>query len=212
MTFPEQCWNCGKPAGSPLFCHYCNHLQPPAPDYYRFFGLERRLNLDLDDLRQRFYTLSRRLHPDRFMRATPREREFSLEATAILNDAYRTLRDPVARAEYMLREEGFESGRQNSSGAPPELLDEVFELNMLLEEWRSGETGARPQLEEAHGRLAGLRAEADAELQRLFEQYDQARDRGVLAVIRGLLNRRRYVHNLELQVEKELADVRTISD
>ena len=89
---PENCWHCGHAPESSLFCRYCNSLQRPKPDYYRFLGLERKLHLDPDDLQQRFYRLSRLLHPDRYLRRTATERQYSLEATAILNDAYRTLR------------------------------------------------------------------------------------------------------------------------
>ena len=62
-----------------------------------------------------------------------------MENTAIINDGYRTLRDPVKRAEYLLTEEGFPIGEQRSKDVPPELLEEVFELNMALEEMRGGE-------------------------------------------------------------------------
>ena len=110
----DGCWQCGQAPHDSLFCQFCNTLQPPAPDYFRFFGLDRQLSLDPADLQQRYYSLSRLLHPDRFQRGTPNEKRFALDATAILNDAYRTLRDPVARAEYVLKEEGFEAGRAQS--------------------------------------------------------------------------------------------------
>ena len=60
-----------------------------APDYFQVFGLAPKLALDLADLEQRFYRLSRESHPDRFQRGTPAERERSLDASATLNDAYR---------------------------------------------------------------------------------------------------------------------------
>lgn len=93
------CWNCGKPSAESLFCKYCNTLQPPTPNYYEFMGLEHKLNLDLQALQKRFYELSRKVHPDRYYStAGEKERLYSLEASAILNDAYRVLKDPVARA------------------------------------------------------------------------------------------------------------------
>ena len=87
------------------------------------------LNLDLNDLEARFYDLSKQWHPDRFARGTPDEKRTSEIATATLNDGYRTLKDSVARAEYVLKEHGLEGGGQRSNTVPPELLDEVFELN-----------------------------------------------------------------------------------
>jgi len=215
---PNPCWHCGSPAAESLFCRFCNSLQRPTPDYYEFFGFEHQLSLDVEELDRRFYSLSRRLHPDLFFRAMPREQQFSLEATAILNDAYRTLRDPVARAEYLLKELGEDAAQKRRQDAPPELLEEVFELNELLEESRGTEnrdregcpsvdTPACPdsRLQEAHAKFLGLRAEADREMESLFGQYDRTADRALLPGIRSLLSRRRYIHNLIEQLEKELA-------
>ncbi len=112
-------------------------------------ALTRKLTLDNEALQKRFYELSRHWHPDRFSRKSAAEQAQALEATAILNDGYRTLRDPVKRAEYLLKEEGFPIGEQRSKDVPPELLEEVFELNMALEELKGGEESARPQLEAA---------------------------------------------------------------
>ena len=199
------CWNCSHPTADSLFCTSCNSLQPPTRDYYRFFGLERRLDIDTKELEKLFYNLSRKLHPDRYFRAAPEERRYSLEATAILNDAYRTLKDPLARAEYVLKEEGFDIGEQKSKDVPPELLEEVFELNLTLEELRGGEFSARPQLEAAHQKFLAMRGEVDTELGQLFQEYDRAPQRSILARIRSVLNRRRYIRNLVNEVEKELA-------
>jgi len=200
----NHCWHCGSAAEASLFCRFCNSLQQPRPDYYRFFGFDKRFNLDLGELERRFYSLSRQLHPDLFFRAMPREREYSLEATAILNDAYRTLRDPVLRAEYLLKELGEEPGDRDREATPPELLEEVFEVNELLEEARAGR---RPlsQLEEAHRKFLALREAADRELGGLYRRHDATGERAVLREIRGVLSRRRYLHNLVQQIEKELA-------
>jgi molecular chaperone HscB len=203
MSLPG-CWKCGQASEESLFCRFCNSLQAPTPDYYRFLGLERRLSLDREELQKRFYSLSRQIHPDRFLRNTPNEQRYSLEATAILNDAYRTLRDPVARAEYVLREEGFDIGERKSKNVPPELLEEVFELNMALEELRGGDSSARPQLEEALKRFLAVRDEIDGELEQGFLAYDRTGDRDILAKIRSVLDRRQYVRNLVGEVEKEL--------
>src|SRR6185369_1978456 len=175
-----------------------------ASDYFQFFGLARRLHLDTDDLQKRFYQLSRVLHPDRYQRKSAEEQQYSLDATAILNDAYRVLRDPLQRAEYVLKQEGFEIGEQRSKDVPPELLEEVFELNMALEEMREGDESARPQLEQAREKFLGMRNEIDAQLKGLFERYDAAPGKQTLGEIRAVLNRRRYIRNLVNDVEKEL--------
>jgi molecular chaperone HscB len=172
-----------------------------TPDYFQFFGLERKLALDPADLESRFHKLSRRLHPDRFARATPAERERALEASAVLNDAYRTLRDPVARAEYVLKQQGQEPAK----AAPQELLHEVFELNMALEELREGDDSVRPQLEVARDRFLALRGETDRVLAELFSTHDRSGPDAVAAGLRSLLNRRKYIDNLIQQVESELS-------
>lgn len=187
MPGPVTCWNCGNDTEQIHFCDSCHSLQPPSSDYYDFFGLERKLNLDLAELERRFYALSRRLHPDVYFRRSPRERQFSLDATAILNDAYRTLKDPVARAEYLLKTEGFESAGER---VPPELLEEAFEWNMALEQADAAE------LEAARRRFAAMLDDTGRELEAAFRAYDEGGGREALARIRALLDRRRYIQRL----------------
>jgi molecular chaperone HscB len=159
--------------------------------YYEALGLEPRLALDADDLRKRFYERSRVTHPDLIGSAAE-------DRMALLNDAFRTLRQPVARAEYFLSE----SGIQLSKDVPAELLEEVFELNMALEEMRGGDESARPQLDSARERFAGMQAEIDSGLALLFARHDA--EGGALDEIAASLNRRRYISNLLRDVDKEL--------
>src|SRR5580658_3905574 len=128
-------------------------------DYFEFLDLPRNLTIDAKDLEKRFYALSRQLHPDLHSRKSPAEREQAEESTAVLNDAYRTLRDPIKRAEYLLKLEGFDIGEQTTKDVPPELLEEVFDLNMAIEELRSGDADALPQLESARERFEGMRGD-----------------------------------------------------
>ena len=150
-------------------------------DYFGFFDLPRNLAIDLKDLEKRFYALSRKYHPDLHARKSPQEREQAEESTALLNDAYRVLRDPIARSGYLLKLEGFES----TNDVPPELLEEIFELNMELEE------GAGPP-----DRFIEMRNEVDAEIKGKFDEWDAGGKRETLAELRGLLNRRKYISNL----------------
>ena len=174
-------------------------------DYYELLGIPRSLNLSLDELQKRYYELSRQLHPDRFMQKPEAEQQRALDLSSALNDAYRALKDRVKRAQYMLSLEGFDIGEQRSKDVPPELLEEVFELNMALEEMRSGDDSARPQLEAAEKTFTGMLAGVDEQLEALFEKYDQSRNRDVLTEIRGVLNRRKYILNLVGEVQKTLA-------
>lgn len=199
------CWQCGHEEGHSLFCTSCHALQEPISDYYALLGLERKMAISADALQQRFYEMSRHLHPDLFTRKPEREKEYALEASSTLNDAYRTLRDPVKRANYVLKQEGFDIGEQRSKDVPPELLEEVFELNMALEELSGGDEAARPQLQSARQNFSGMLAASDGELQSLFEKYDAAQDRDTLGQIRATLNRRKYIQNLVDIVERALA-------
>jgi len=217
MSFPiadHSCWRCGQTPeeeneSASLFCRFCNSLQRPVPDYFAFFGFEKHLSVDMDELQRRYYMLSRQLHPDLFTRATDTERNYSLEATSILNDGYRILRDPVQRAEYILKESGFDIGEQRSKDVPPELLEEVFELNMALDELRQGDADALPQLEAARDQFKVMQGEIDDELAARFREHDAAAReetrQQILGTIRGILNRRRYIRNLIQEISKEFA-------
>src|SRR5215472_10767194 len=217
------CWSCGTMRAE-LFCSACGKVQPPVPvDYFRFFGLPRKLNLDVANLEREFYQLSRKLHPDLFSRADRREQEWSLEQSSQLNDAYRTLKDPIKRTEYLLRLEGVELEEQSKSASdqaratgqvkkqvvPPDLLEEVFDLNMQLEELRMqkklGEDD--PALIEEIGRQKlGLEEQHEALLAELkgdWQRWDRAVDEGsdddrrkVRDNMVDLLNRRNYIRNL----------------
>ena len=173
-------------------------------DYFELLGVPRSLNLSLDELQKSYYDLSRQLHPDRFMQKPEAERQRALDMSSALNDAYRTLKDPIKRAQYLLTLGGFDVGEQRSKDVPPELLEEVFELNMALEEMRSGDESARPQIEQAEKTFTNMLAETDGQLEALFGQYDTARSRDVLVEIRNVLNRRKYIQNLVSEVEKTL--------
>lgn len=175
-------------------------------DYYRVLGLDPRLQLNLVELQQLFYGRSRELHPDRFARAEASVRAAALEESSLLNDAYRTLKDPVQRAEYFLKNRGFDIGEQGTKDVPPELLEEVFELNMALEELKSGDESARPQLATARDHFAALLAQSDNELTNLFAAHDASPGEPVLRQIRGLLNRRRYIQNLLRDVNGYLSN------
>jgi len=177
-----------------------------AENYFDFLGFERKLAIDEASLQKRFYELSKKWHPDRFSRAPAAEQDRALEATSILNDGYRTLKDPVKRAEYLLTEEGFPIGEQRSRDVPPELLEEVFELNMLLEELRAGDESQKPQLAQAGENFKRMRGDIDRQLEILFRKYDAAAPesesaRQVLQEIRSVLNRRRYIENLIRDVD-----------
>lgn len=200
-------------------------------DYFAVFGLSRRLRLDVAALEREFYAKSRRLHPDRFAAKPAAEQEAALRASSELNDAYRTLKDPVARTGHLLALEGVEMEEQSKSAtdaarasggakqqvAPPELLEEAFELNMQLEELRAAkqfgedDPQLRKDLEGAKANFEGMLAGTQTELEGLWDHWDAALDAedeaGKMAArdaMVALLNRRSYVRNLVRDVNEAL--------
>jgi molecular chaperone HscB len=219
----EKCWSCGAAFRGGHFCPACGKIQPlPAgADYFAFFGLPPKLMLDPAWLESEFHRLSWKLHPDNFVRVTEFERSLSLERSSQLNDAYRTLGDPVARVEYLLLRLGLRKEGTTKQQAPPELLEEVFELNESLDELRdarsSGEDTAalRERLETARKNFEAKLAELDGELRAAARDWDTALDagaqetekKGLLARMNEILNRRSYIRNLVSSVRNELAEV-----
>jgi molecular chaperone HscB len=192
----------------------------PFADYFDVFGLPRKLWIEMDALEQKFLQLSWKLHPDNFVNATEQERELSLKRSSELNDAYRTLRDPVARVEYLLLIEGARKEGQQKQQAPPELLEEVFELNESLDELREAKAsggdlaGLKARLESAERNFLEKLAEVDGQLQSAAREWDAAAESAkdnparqkAITMLNEILNRRSYIRNLVANVAKELTE------
>ncbi len=169
-------------------------------------------------LEKKFLELSWKLHPDKFVNASAQEQELSLKSSSQLNDAYRVLRDPVARVEYLLELEGMRKEGEHKQQAPPELLEEVFELNESLDELRDAKaSGAdlaslKSRLEAEEKNFQEKLGEVDAQLQNTAKQWDAAIDanasdsdrKAIMVRLNELLNRRSYIRNLVANVQKEL--------
>jgi molecular chaperone HscB len=233
----QSCWSCGT-MRAVHFCAACGKVQPPAPvDYFTFFGLPRKLALDVAALEKDFYELSRKLHPDLNAQAGSQEQEWSLQQSSLLNDAHRALKDPIKRTEYLLKLEGVELEEQSKTATeqarsageikrqivPPDLLEEVFDLNLQLEELRMQkkmgeddpalieEIGRQKlELEEKHEALLHELESRwkmwDGMIQReqngqpvSEEERKQLRDKMV-----DVLNRRNYIRNLVRDVSEVL--------
>ena len=219
----QVCRDCG--GGAPVDAHFCPQCTKILSigrhgDYFSFLGLPRRLNIDAGDLEQRFRGLSRQFHPDYFFNATPAERRASLERSSYLNDAYRTLKAPITRLEYLLQLEGFaaRSPEEASRQVPPDLLEEVFALNEELDEIRDLRASGTPpeqlkgRLERARGPIEAKRAAHESQLEELFGKWDallerdapDAERRPVLESLRGRMLERNYINNLLAGIEKEM--------
>jgi molecular chaperone HscB len=203
------------------------------PTYFDIFSLPAKLAIDLAALEKSFYALSRKLHPDRFASKSPEAQAAALAESSRLNDAYRTLKDPIARTEYLLKLEGVELEEQSKSATeaarasgtakkqivPEDLLEEAFELNMQLEEMRAAKKMGEedPQLRSdllaAKAGFDAKMAATQAELESLWSKWDAALDAGsndapaklaIRDAMVALLNRRSYLRNLVRDVNDAL--------
>jgi len=218
---PLVCWNCHERTLGTHFCPGCGKVLqvPERSDYFAMFEMPRKLWIEMGALEQKFLQLSWKLHPDNFVNATPVEREISLKRSSELNDAYRTLRDPVGRVEYLLAIEGARKEGETKQQAPPELLEEVFELNESLDELREAKASGsdtaslKHRLEAAEKNFEQKLGEVDGQLQAASLEWDKATDEGAdeprrkaaMSKLNELLNRRSYVRNLVVNVQKELS-------
>jgi molecular chaperone HscB len=131
------CWSCEREAGSGPLCGSCAALLPPdeGADHFQVLGLAPGYAVDLAAVEAAYKQVSRLVHPDRFATADPRARRASLARTVQLNEAWRTLRDPVRRAEYLLRRAGVDVGSHDGDKkVPPVFLMEILELHEELKE------------------------------------------------------------------------------
>ena len=198
-------------------------MSAPSPirekgDHFSLFGLPRKLWIEMSTLEKKFLELSWKLHPDKFVNASPAEQERSLRGSSELNDAYRVLRDPVGRVEYLLEIENMRKEGEHKQQAPPELLEEVFELNESLDELREAKASGndlaslRSRLEAAEKSFQAKLGEVDAQFQEAAKQWDAAVDanasdndrKAIMMRLNELLNRRSYIRNLVTNVQKEL--------
>ena len=221
-----ECRSCG--AGAPVdehFCPQCSRILALGRhgDYFTFLNVPRKLVLSAQELEARFRELSRKFHPDYFYNAPPAERLASLERSSYLNDAYRTLRNPVTRIEHLLAIEGLPPAKSEdpatAAKVPPSLLEEVFALNEELDDIREQrESGGDPaalraRLGAAREPIENRREEHERQLQELASRWDSqeqasaAEKRATLEALRERLLERNYINNLLATIEREVAMV-----
>ena len=211
----SMCWHCQSEVTGEYFCDRCVKVQPVSKetDYFTCLGFPRRLLLDPKQLEAKFYEMSRTFHPDFYQTKSPAEQTISLGNAAVLNTAYRTLRDPIQRAEYLL---GLEAGsvKDIRTSPPADLFEEILELQDTLEEYRASERDSpegrelRAALETEQRALDQRKQEMETQLQQLFTEWDQLQDRGeatsharaerdrLLKQMRDLLSNRTYVTSI----------------
>src|SRR5437762_3803566 len=176
-------------------------------DYFEVFGLPRLLGIDTAALEKTFHQLSRKYHPDYFTTASPAEKTQAVRMTALLNDAYRTLRHPVHRVEYLISLYGF---KPDGSKVPQSLLMEVFEINEQLEEVKAGRASVE-EVDSLRAQIKEKREKFDTELQQASLAWDDLVKAGAaepalrehLVKLAEILSESSYIRNLESELEGE---------
>jgi molecular chaperone HscB len=178
----QSCWNCHVEVQDAHFCPSCHKIVPIVDhvDYFSYLGLRQKLNIDLDELERRFYTLSKRFHPDYHYTSSEFEQEVSLEKSTLLNKAYTTLRDPVERAKYVIQLYWGEVPKEEKR-VPQELLMEVMTLQEKLQEAKVETDGTRRESLKDQVALmkSGLEKKMmalEAALQAIFARWDNVVD------------------------------------
>ncbi|TLY22550.1 MAG: Fe-S protein assembly co-chaperone HscB [Nitrospirae bacterium] len=219
----SMCWHCQSDIGGEYFCNQCVKVQPLSKDldYFSCFGLPRKLTIDTARLETKFYELSRVFHPDFFEGKSEMERAVSLANSATLNQAYRTLKDPILRVEYLLRLEAG-AAKDIPGKAPADLFEAILEMQEHLEEFQAAKSQgdassaarAGDLLRKARKTLEAKRAALENRLAELFQIWDKLAEKhaldetqtaakeGTLKEMRDLLSERTYVMNM-LQNLKE---------
>ena len=211
----SMCWHCQSEVSGEYFCDRCVKVQPVSKelDYFTCFGFPRRLSIDQQKLETKFYELSRAFHPDFYQNKSDAEQTISLGNSAMLNTAYRTLRDPIQRAEYLL---DLEAGavKDIRTTPPADLFEEILELQDTLDEFRASNrtsdaaAALRTRLQSERATLEKRQRDMEAQIQQLFGRWDALQDRGepteqarterdrILKEMRDILSNRTYVKNI----------------
>lgn len=211
----SMCWHCQSEVSGEYFCDRCVKVQPVSKelDYFTCFGFPRRLSIDQQKLEAKFYELSRAFHPDFYQNKSDAEQTISLGNSAMLNTAYRTLRDPIQRAEYLLDLEAG-SVKEIRTTPPADLFEEILELQDTLDEFRASDrtsdaaAALRTTLQSERATLEQRQRDMEAQIQQLFGRWDALQDRGeateqarterdrILKDMRDILSNRTYVKNI----------------
>lgn len=208
-----RCWRCKEASPPAFFCPHCEAVQtlPSDSNYSALLGFGGGPSVDEAALSDRYYTLSRRLHPDRFQTGSPEEQRASLQATALLNAAFKTLRDVESRGRWWLEREGESLGRDNNQ-VPPALAGLVFEVQEQIEEASRASGDARgkivDQLERTKAELTRRRNEERATVEELLQEWpeDGARAASSREELKRRLSELSYLRTLARDVGRALED------
>ena len=197
--FMSRCWACSGGDVSPegFICLSCEKIQPPKLlTYFQIFGLEPVFEVDLPQLESLYFQLQSRVHPDRFVSESSQEQGFATQQSMLLNEAYKTLKDPLSRGKYLLSLfegtlEGIEGAEKVERVEGVERVDrfkgsktcEVNEISQdieLLQDMMTYREALENAPVETHNHLQQDQKESLIQLKSLFKKKDYKGARQVL--------------------------------
>lgn len=204
------CPHCSEDAAAVDFCSHCGRILPTPPErsYYQVLGYDREfLTMDAADLEKRFFDLSKRYHPDRFANKSSQEVQFSHEHSSAVNNAYRTLKNPISRAKYFV-EKKFGSTEEKSAKVPMDMADLFFEVQDVLDTIRDS-NGSPPEaavqeVRDAESMLRIKIVDLEKQLDAKFSEYDAAPQDRVLENMQDILSERSYIRSFLRQIDRVL--------
>jgi molecular chaperone HscB len=198
---PQPCWSCRGPIQESVpFCPTCNIIQPPNPtqSYFGVFALKPGFNVDHNQIESLYRDLQQQFHPDRFATKSPTERRYSMEHVTKLNEALRTMGDPLSLALYLLQLFGHSVESGSNHPSDPAFLMEVMELREALEELDMSQDDASDALDAMRGDVEARCVSEISELDTLFAGYFIDKQAGTLDTVAKIVDRLRY-HNRFLE-------------
>lgn len=196
------CWSCREEIGGGPFCDHCVKIQPVENlgNYFTVFGLKESFDISVPALRQKFYELSKKLHPDYFASRSKEEQNLARDNTAYLNSALRVLSDPLKRAEYLLT---LETGHCGGHPTPPQdLFEEILEAGELIDTEKLSD-GQRAQLQTLGENFRNRLNEFQRSLTLLFENRNR-RETAERKLIETRLDNIRYIRTILSRIDKRL--------
>ncbi len=217
------CWNCGYDSDDPIYCSHCEKIQHflKESDYFTWFGLDYVLLINQEALEKQYYYLSRKFHPDYFQRTSQEEQAISLENSAKLNEAYRTLKNPKKRLAYLIAL--IEGANQLSPAPPADLFEEIFEIQERLEAVQEpAPTESNPQdkpyraLKTDFEKMQQYQGEADIQLKQLSSEWDAHEAKRKADAFsdaqRNVVDRMKNVLSHEAYLDRIIKDIKTALD
>src|SRR5437773_8856223 len=136
-------------------------------NYFELFGLPQRFGCDPGSLEDAYRRLQTEVHPDRFASGSDQEKRLALQSSARVNEAYRALKDPVSRAQYLLSLNGIDALSETDTQLPVEFLERQLERRET-----AAEAADNKDLQAIASVAAEVRDEADALVDSLVDALD----------------------------------------